>query len=167
MSAANKKVIYLIISVLIPLAVGGLSSILTSDQMKIYHFLNKPALSPPGWVFPVVWTVLYILMGYAFFRVWTSNAEDGLKTAAVLLYFTQLLMNFFWSLIFFNQDHYLLAFVWLIIMLAFVIVCAIFFYKIDRTAGLLMIPYIAWGCFAAYLNLSVYILSITPMPLHK
>ena len=158
----RKRIVLLILCILVPLALGGISSVLTKDQMKIYHFLNKPPLSPPTWVFPIAWTILYLLMGLAWFRVLTSEADQKTKDTALLFFGLQLALNFFWSLVFFNASAYLVAFIMLMAMWVLIILCTIWFFRIDRKAGWLMVPYIAWTTFAAYLNLAVYILSITP-----
>ena len=105
----------LIISILIPLAVGSLSA-LFSGNMSSYSMFEKPAFSPPGFIFPIVWTVLYILMGISSYLVYTSNSPY--KPNALLLYGIQLFFNFFWSIIFFGLDLYLFAFIWLIALLS-------------------------------------------------
>lgn len=158
----RKRIVLLVLCLAVPLVLGVISSILTKDQMKIYHFLNKPFLSPPAWVFPVVWTVLYLMMGLALFRVLTAESDRETRNIALLCFGGQLVLNFFWSLVFFNASAYLMAFIMLIGMWALIILCTVRFFRIDRKAGWLMVPYIAWTTFAAYLNLAVYILSITP-----
>ena len=147
----------LLISILLPLAVGGISAIVTGSAMQDFMLMNKPALSPPGWLFPVVWTILYILMGIASYIVWQS--KDRSKDLALKIYSLQLIFNFFWSYIFFNMQNYLFAFVWLIILWLFIIVTTVLFYRINKTAGYLLIPYLLWVTFAAYLNLAIYLLN--------
>lgn len=149
----------LIISLAIPLATGALSAVLTKDGMKRFESIAKPPLSPPGWLFPIVWTALFILMGIACYKVWTSSASYPRKERALTLYGIQLAMNFMWSIIFFTMGMYLAAFIWLLVMLAFIVATTIFFRYIDRKAGVLMLPYIAWVSFAAYLNFGVYLLN--------
>ncbi len=149
----------LIITIVVPVAVGMISAFLSYKGMAIYATMSKPPLSPPAWVFSVAWTVLYIVMGVASYFVVVSDADSMLKVTAMLLYGVQLVMNFFWSLIFFNWNNYILAFVWLMFMWCLVIVCAWRFYAVKPIAGYLMIPYILWLTFAAYLNLGAYILS--------
>lgn len=148
----------LIISILIPLAVGGLSALLTMGSMQEFATLNKPPLSPPGWLFPVVWTVLYILMGIASYLVSTSSKPYRSRTA-LTVYAIQLVFNFFWSIIFFNLEWYLFAFIWLVALWILIIITAVLFYRISKPAGYLMIPYILWVTFAAYLNLAIFILN--------
>lgn len=136
-------------------------------MMKEYFFLNKPALSPPGWIFPIVWTLLYIMMGLASYLVINSGAKRELLTSSMIFYLVQLLLNFLWSLLFFNHSLYLTAFAELTAMWVTVIITAVMFFRASKAAGILMIPYILWLTFAAYLNFAVYRLSITPMPLPK
>ena len=147
----------LVISILIPLATGGIAGLLTRGSMDTYSQIVRPPLSPPGWVFPVVWTILYILMGVAFYLVWQSEYEN--KKTALLLYFAQLAMNFIWPILFFNLEAYGISFVWLLIMLVLILFTAIAFYAADKRAGYLMIPYFVWVLFAGYLNLGVFILN--------
>jgi len=127
----------LIISILIPLAVGSLSA-LFSGNMSSYSMFEKPAFSPPGFIFPIVWTVLYILMGISSYLVYTSNSPY--KPNAVLLYGIQLFFNFFWSIIFFGLDLYLFAFIWLIALIFIIISMIKQFYIVSPTAAYLQIP---------------------------
>lgn len=147
----------LIISILIPLAVGGLSALLTKDNMIMFDYVRKPPLSPPAWLFPVVWTVLYILMGLASYRVYISEA-DG-KDSALVYYGVQLLFNFFWSIIFFNLGNYLFAFIWLAALWVLILITTVKFFRIDKPAGWLMILYLLWVTFAGYLNYAIYLLN--------
>lgn len=147
----------LIIALAIPLLVGALSAIFTGSNMELYKNLNRPPLSPPGSLFPVVWTVLYILMGIAAYLVYISGSADT-KTA-LTLYYVQLAANFIWTLIFFNLQSYLFSFIWLIGLLFLIILTMIAFYKINKTSALLLLPYALWVTFAGYLNLGIYILN--------
>lgn len=150
----------LIMALLVPLLIGGISASLTSQAMVAYGNMNKPPLSPPPWVFSVAWTILYILMGLASYFIIVSESDPRSKAMALNVYAIQLAMNFVWSIIFFNWSMYLAAFIWLMVMLGIVIVCAFRFYNVSRTATYLFIPYILWLTFAAYLNLGAYVLSI-------
>lgn len=147
----------LLISILIPLAVGQISALLTQTPTNTYDMLSKSSLSPPGVIFPIVWTILYILMGISCYLIITSGSEDTKN--ALIWYALQLTLNFFWSLIFFNLQFYLLAFIWLLLLIAVIIVMIIKFYKINPLAAYLQIPYLLWCIFAAYLNLSIYLLN--------
>lgn len=146
----------LILCIALPLAVGGLSAFLTRGGMEIFRSLNKPALSPPGWLFPVVWTVLYILMGIAPYLVLTSGKQNR---PALTVYAIQLAFNFFWSVFFFNLEAYLFSFIWLAILWALILATMILFFRISEPAGYLLLPYLLWVTFAGYLNLSVYLLN--------
>ena len=149
----------LIISLLIPLADGGLAAWLTMDSMAQYAALAQPPRSPPGWVFPVVWTVLYLLMGWASFLVWKSDAPQVEKKRALTLYGVQLAVNFAWPLLFFRAGLYGFALVWLVILLVLVVETVLAFRRIDRRAVWLLAPYILWLLFAAYLNAGVWMLN--------
>lgn len=135
----------LLASLAVPLAVGGLSALLTKDSMETFDSLNKPALSPPGWLFPVVWTVLFVLMGIACYIVVTAG---GGNRAALTLYGVQLLFNLLWSLIFFRAEAYLAAFIWLILLWLLILATTVLFYRISKPAGILMLPYLLWVTFA-------------------
>lgn len=151
------KIKPLIASLAISLGVGGLSAWLTKDSMNIYETFIQPPLAPPGWLFPVVWTILYILMGIAAYLVWAEN--DPGRDDALWVYGAQLIFNFVWSLIFFNARRFGLAFLWLIVLWVLILVTVIRFRRINRTAGNLMLPYLAWVTFAAYLNAAIWILN--------
>lgn len=148
----------LIICIAIPLLVGGLAALITMGSMESFALLNKPPLSPPGWLFPVVWTILYTLMGIASYLVYTSGQPYRSKTA-LTVYGVQLFFNFFWSIIFFNLEMYLFAFIWLVVLWLLILVTTVLFYRIEKSAGYLMIPYLIWVTFAGYLNLGIYILN--------
>lgn len=154
----KKSVKTLIIAIAIPLLTGGLSALL-SGGMKSFESVEKPPLSPPGWLFPVVWTLLYILMGIASYLVYTARAATYQKNRALLSYFVQLFFNFLWSIIFFRFNAYLFAFVWLVALLVLIIITTVRFFNIRRSSGALLLPYIAWVAFAGYLNLAIYILN--------
>ncbi len=149
----------LLISIAIPLGVGGLSALITSGNMMLFEEIEKPPLSPPGWLFPVVWTILYVLMGIALYLVLMTKTRDS-KLPAVISFGIQLFFNFFWSIIFFNARAYLFAFIWLILLWVAIVANIFFFNKINKTSARLLIPYIVWVTFAGYLNLGIYILNI-------
>ena len=149
----------LIAALLLPLAVGGLSAWLTGSFSETYQSVYKPLLSPPGWVFPVVWTVLYLLMGYASYLVWTSDASDEEKKEALTRYAVQLIFNFVWPLLFFRWRMFWIAFIWLVLLWVLILLTKRRFDGIDRRSGLCLIPYLVWVTFAAYLNLGVSLLN--------
>ena len=148
----------LITCISIPLAVGSLSALLTKNSMETFASVAKPALAPPGWLFPVVWTILYILMGIASYLVATSR-EGGPKDAAWVVYGLQLFFNFFWSIIFFDLGRYGLAFVWLVALWLLILKTTVPFYQISRPAGYLMLSYLLWVTFAGYLNFMIFLLN--------
>ncbi len=149
----------LFLSILLPLAVGGMAGALTSNSVGVYENLVLPSASPPASVFPVVWSVLYILMGIASYLVWKSSADQTDKKRALVLYLVQLAFNFIWPLLFFNLENYLLAFIWLVAMLILIVLTTKVFSKISKLGARLMIPYLLWVVFAGYLNLSIYVLN--------
>ena len=149
----------LIICLLIPLAVGGLAAWLTMGSMAQFAALAQPPLSPPGWVFPVVWTILYLLMGWASFLIWKSGAPQAAKKRALGLYGVQLAVNFVWPLLFFRAGLYGFALIWLVILLVLVAETMLAFGRIDRRAAWLLAPYFLWLLFAAYLNAGVWLLN--------
>lgn len=141
----------LVISLLLPLAAGTLSA-LFSGSMNMS--MKQSALTPPAFVFPIVWTILYLLMGISSYLVYMSDAPD--KTDALSVYAVQLIFNFFWSIIFFNFSWYLFAFLWLLMMIVLIVIMIWQFYQIKPLAAYLQIPYLIWCLFAAYLNFIVY-----------
>ena len=146
-----------ITSLSISLGVGLLSSILTSSSMNIYENINKPNLSPPSITFPIVWTILFILMGISAYLIYISKSPN--KKNALKIYATQLIINFIWPLLFFKAQNYFISFICLIILWILILFMIINFYNINRLSGLLQIPYIIWVTFAGYLNFMVYILN--------
>ena len=147
----------LIVCLLIPLAVGALSGFLTMNSMEVYAGVNQPPLSPPGFLFPIVWTILFVLMGISSWLVWQSDEPS--RTRALSLYAVQLAVNFVWPLLFFNLQSYLFALLWLILLIVLVIAMIASFAKIDKTAAWLQVPYLLWLLFAAYLNAGVWLLN--------
>ena len=142
----------------IPLAVGGLATLL-SGGMGNYRIINQPPLSPPGWVFPIVWTILYLLMGEASYRVLVSGKDKAQINRALKAYGAQLFLNFLWPLVFFGGQLYLAAFFVLIALWVGIFVTMRRFSRLDETAGDLLIPYLLWVTFAGYLNLGVFLLN--------
>ena len=150
-----KKILTYAVSVLIPLGLGALTGYLISGSMD-YAMLNKPPLAPPPFLFPIAWSILYLLMGISYGMLRTCDLAD---TAANAAYFGQLAVNLLWPVFFFVLKWRLFAFIWIAVLVILVIVMAVRFYQRHRTAGLLQLPYIAWTVFAAYLNLSMYLLN--------
>lgn len=146
-----------VIVVFLPLVGGMISALVAGDQMKHFAEISKPALAPPSWLFPIAWSVLYILMGIALLLMIKSKSQY--KAGAIALFISQLLMNYIWSPVFFNMHDYWMALVVLVTMWITTILCAIVSYFVDKRATLLLIPLILWTTFAAYLNGGVAILN--------
>ena len=154
------KIKVFLVAILIPLLVGGASALLTRGNMNIYETVNTPPLSPPSILFPIVWSVLYVLMGISSALVYLHR-ENDLESASrgLVFYGASLFVNFLWSIIFFNMQKFLFAFVWLLLLLYLIIKTVIFYKRVYPTAAYLQIPYILWVSFAGYLNLAIYILN--------
>ena len=145
--------------ILIAEGVGALSAFLTRDAMKVYgESVIQPPLSPPGWLFPVVWTILYALMGIGAARISLSFPSKE-RTQALRIFVAQLIVNFFWSIFFFNLQWFGIAFFWLLLLWVLVLWMIVSFREVDILAGNLQIPYLLWITFAAYLNMGVWILN--------
>lgn len=142
-------------SILIPVLIGGIVGLIISSAID-YNSLQKPFLAPPSIVFPIVWTILYILMGISYGILKSKSLTDK---KIDLIYYIQLAVNAAWSIIFFLLKWRLFAFIWILLLDILVILMIIKFYKKDKIAGLLQIPYILWTLFASYLNLAIYILN--------
>jgi tryptophan-rich sensory protein len=147
-----KELLILVVGTLI---IGGLGAFL--GDFNMYNSLIKPSFSPPSYVFPIAWTILYILMGISLYLIYISKSEY--KKEAIVLYAVQLFVNVTWTLIFFGLKLTLPALIWLMLLFALVFVMTIEFYKINKVAGLLQIPYLLWLVFAGMLNYSIYILN--------
>ena len=150
-----------VISVLIALGVGGLAAFITSGNMDLYDNIVKPPLAPPSWLFPVAWTILYVLMGVGSAIIYTMRcqANPALRSGALRIYALNLIVNFFWSIIFFNLRAFLFAFIWIMLLWFIIILMILSFKKVNKTAAYLQIPYLLWVTLAAYLNFMIYILN--------
>ena len=149
----------IILSILVAEAVGALSGFLTREGMKLFtDAVAQPPLSPPPLLFTIVWTILYALMGYGSARIWLSAPSPD-RSRALNLYAIQLVVNFFWSLIFFNAQAFGFAFFWLLLLWGLVLLMILAFDKIDPLSAKLQVPYLIWLTFAAYLNLGVWYLN--------
>ena len=143
---------------IIPLLIGGLG-VLLSGGIGNYKIINQPPLSPPGWLFPIVWTVLYVLMGEAAYRVLTSGKDPAQVKKALMAYGVQLALNLLWPIVFFGGQKYLAGFFVIIALWVAIFITQQRFSRVDETAGDLLIPYLVWVTFAAYLNLGVFLLN--------
>lgn len=155
-----KKIKPYVLSILIALAVGGFSALLTMNNMNIYSEINTPALSPPAILFPIVWTILYILMGISAAMIYTSTTLlQNEKEKALFTYALSLFFNFTWSIIFFNLRAFAVAFIWLVVLWILILKTIVEYSKINRVAAYLQIPYLIWVSFAGYLNLAIFLLN--------
>lgn len=152
----EKNISKLIISILIAEGVGLLSGLLGMSNASSYLELQRPAFSPPAWVFPVVWTILYLLMGIAAYRIWMKGEQGYEVRPALKAYAIQLVLNFFWTIIFFRLGLPGIAFFELLLLLLFVLYTTYLFYQIDPLSAYLLIPYILWLVFAGILNYSIW-----------
>lgn len=142
-------------SILIPVIIGGIVGILISNYID-YDSLIKPFLAPPSIVFPIMWTILYILMGISYGILKSKNL---LNSEIKWIYYLQLFVNAMWPIIFFIWKWRFFAFLWIILLDVLVIILVIKFYQKNKISGLLQIPYLLWTLFASYLNLSIYLLN--------
>lgn len=148
----------LIISLLISLGIGGLSGIITSGSMDLYKYLVKPPLSPPGIVFIIVWSILYVLMGISAYKIYESKNIG--RDKALIVYITQLFLNFIWPILFFTLNYRFVSFIWILILFITILIMITKFYKINKLSAYLQLPYLFWVVFACYLNLGFYILNM-------
>ena len=147
----------LVLSLMIPLAVGGLSWALTRQGIEAFQTRTvHPPLTPPQWVFPVVWTVLFLMMGLASFLVWRSEEQGRRVGGALELYGLQLGFSLIWTVLFFTGRRYALSFFWLIAYWLLILWTAAKFFRCRKAAGWLMVPYLAWVAFAGYLNFAMW-----------
>lgn len=145
----------LIVCIAIPLILGGAVGILLREDVMLYRAVEKPPLSPPGIVFPIVWSILYILMGISSYLIYVLPPSKE-RSDSLLIYAVQLAVNLIWPFLFFRQSAYLLAFFWLLLLIALVITMIVFFYRARPKAAYLQIPYLVWVLYAAYLNFGVW-----------
>ena len=153
-----KKGTKLSLSILLPLLVGGISGYFTASNIESWYVtLNKPSFNPPNYLFGPVWTSLYVIMGISFFLILNSKIEN--KNKLIGIYFVQLTLNFLWSFIFFQFHALGIAAIEIIILWLSILMMIIMFYKSNKWAGLINIPYLLWVSFASVLNISIYILN--------
>lgn len=146
----------LIIITVVTFIVGSFFSIFTMNNMDTYKELAKP-IAVPAVVFPIVWSILYLLMSISCYVI--SESDDKKKSSALIIYGIQLVVNSLWSLIFFGFGAYLFSFIWILLLIVLVIAMMVSFYKISKKSALLQIPYLLWLIFAAYLNIMIYVLN--------
>lgn len=149
----------LLTSIALPFLVGIFAGLLTRNSMEAFSILNKPPLAPPAILFPIVWTILYILMGFSFYFIQKSKGRKQNCESASSLYYYQLIVNFLWPLFFFRLQWYFFSFLWLVLLWILVILMIRCFSKISKLAGLLNIPYLLWLTFAGYLNFAIWLIN--------
>ena len=154
LSAPNTK--KLLSSIILPVLTGIFAGLLTRNSMQTFSVLNKPPFAPPAILFPIVWTLLYMLMGISMYIISVSNAPANEIADAKNIYFYQLVVNFLWPIFFFNFGWYLFAFFWLLLLWFLVIVMILRFREISKLAAYMNIPYLIWLTFAAYLNWGIW-----------
>ncbi len=152
MNINKKKLFY----TFLPLVLGFLVSSFINTY-DVYSNLIKPSISPPRMVFPIVWSILYLIMGYSSYLI--SISKNSKKNESLYLYYLQLFVNLSWSFIFFEQGNYLLSFIWIVLLIVIVIIMIKSFYEINRLSAILNIPYLIWLLFACYLNFYIYLLN--------
>lgn len=166
---SNKKrisfggVVLAVFMIALPLIIGSIASVFTISAQESFGAFKQPPLAPPAWLFPVVWTILYIMMGiasYLIYRVIVKKpAEKKLKIAELVVFYIQLAFNFVWTLLFFNADAKYFAFGWLMAMWLMILALIIMTFRNQKIAAWLLLPYLLWCTFAAYLNISIAILN--------
>ena len=154
----KKKITELLIFIVSAELVGALSALITGNFTSIYESMPKPPFSPPGIVFPIVWTILYAVMGISAFFVFTSRQPQYEKSAALKIYAAQLVVNFFWSIIYFRLEMPTAALIDIIVLDMLVVLMVMRFYRLNPISGLMNIPYLIWLAFATYLNVAAVLM---------
>lgn len=152
----KRKFVQLILYIIIPLGLGALTGFL-SGSYNGYSNFTKPPFAPPGIIFPIVWSILYTLMGISSYKI--SISDSPFRTTALKSYYIQLIVNLLWSFIFFKFKLFLLAALWIVLLIILVIKMIIEFKKVNKVAAYLQIPYLLWLIFALILNISIYLLN--------
>lgn len=148
------------INLLIPFIFAGLGGLITVKSVNTwYPTIQKPAFNPPNWLFGPVWSILFLLIGIAAYRIWTKKAQIAHFPRTVAVYFIQLILNLGWSFFFFYAHQIGAALIEVFVLLIAIIINGLVFYKIDKTAGLLFIPYFLWVSFASFLTYSIFMLN--------
>lgn len=151
------NILRLFISVFIPLLVGGLSGFFTATGVDAwYRTINKPSWNPPNWIFGPVWTTLYVMMGISLYLIWKAAASTTAKRSAFIFFGVQLLLNFFWSVVFFRLQSPGWALVEIIFLWVAILLTIFSFSRINKAAAWLLVPYISWVSFAAILNYTIW-----------
>lgn len=149
----------LLTSLAIPVITGLLGWVFTRNSMDIYNRIISPPLSPPGYVFAVVWSILYVLMGISLYIVRESRGNSDDKSRGYLFFGAQLVFNFLWTIVFFNLEWFTFAAIWLVLLIVLIALNIFYFGKVNKVAALLLVPYLLWCAFALYLNIGIVILN--------
>ena len=163
--SAWSKIWHIALAIIIPLGGGFVISLFTRDAMMKFAEFNQPPLAPPAWLFPVAWTILYVLMGIASYLIWRKyheskkSVDKNLARCTLIIYTIQLVFNFAWTPFFFVLDQFWFAFAWLLVMWLLVLILIIKAYRISKPAFWMLLPYLLWCTFAAYLNCGIAILN--------
>ncbi len=151
------KVKPFVISLIIPFASGLISYFISGDIKAVYADIDKPFFAPPDWIFPVVWNILFLLMGISCYMIFVSGSP--VRKKALTFYGVQLFLNTFWTFIFFKLEMFLFALIWIAAILVLTAIMCMYFYNIKPPAAYLQIPYLLWLTFALMLNAGVYFLN--------
>lgn len=151
----KKDIFLLLLSMVLIIGLAFVIGSLTNNSGMVYNTLVKPPLSPPSWVFPLVWSLLYLLMAISFYRILMLKKQGVNVTSSIILFSIQLILNYLWSILFFYLGSPLLAFIDLILLIIFIILTIVSFSKKDKLAAYLLIPYLIWCVFALYLNFMI------------
>ena len=149
----------LLVCIALPVGVGALSAFLSGDEKTVYESLNQPPFAPPNWLFPIVWTVLLVLLGIASFLLLRENPDAKTRKGLMIVYFLNLGLIFLWPFLFFRLKALLLAFILAAILMVAALVQCVKFYEVKKTAGYLAIPYFLWSVFALFLSFGFYLLN--------
>lgn len=153
------KLFPFIVSILIPLGISALISLMINNSLSLYNDIVKPKFYPPELVFGVVWPILYVLMGFACYRTFMKLKLEKKSSSAILLYIINLMLNFLWPIIFFYLRLYGIAWIELILLIIVLAIVIIKFFNIDKLSGIVLIPYFLWLLYALYLNISIWMLN--------
>ena len=155
----KRSIVDILIFIISAELVGAVSALITGGFSDFFDKYTQPPLLPPAWLFPVVWVILYAVMGFSAYLVYSSDADREKKTRALLVYGVQLTLNFFWSIVFFRLEWLWAAFVIIMLLWIAIIVMISVFRKINPVSAYINIPYLVWVTFAAYLNLATAIIN--------
>jgi benzodiazapine receptor len=160
-SSVNRfQLIPFVISLFITLAIGGVATLFTRPEIKGWYItLNKPGFTPPNWLFPVAWTILYILIATAAYLVWKRRDGASVYKTTAIIYSIQLLLNFLWSIVFFGMHQVFGGLIIIVLLLVFIILNIAWFGRFTKTAAWLLVPYLVWVSYATLLNIGIYILN--------